>query len=81
MSRIATASIVPLLGLLALAAWAQDAPAEGEAAAESPPAAQRQPTDRPPPPPSAQRPAPRDDGFVPSEELQADEEVTFPVDI
>jgi hypothetical protein len=97
MKLIRMRALVLLLGLLPLGALPQDespgqgaAPAprtEESAPAERPPARpQGDPgTQRPdpPPPPSArgaQRPS-DDDGFVPTEELQADEEVTFPVDI
>jgi hypothetical protein len=68
----AAASITGLAVLslaLAPAAEAQEGPAETEERAEP---------ERPAPP----RPRPpADDVFIPSEEIAADEEVTFPVDI
>ncbi len=96
MKPIRMRALVLLLGLLPLGVLAQDEP-PAQGAAPAPPAetapAERPParpqgepgTQRPnpPPPPStrgAQRPS-DDGGFVPTEELQADEEVTFPVDI
>jgi hypothetical protein len=83
MSKLRILWLALMLGLLSFVSWAQnDAPP-----AQPPPAAPQgegAPAPRQTPaPPSAERraPAPRDDVFVPSEELQADEEVTFPVDI
>ena len=63
-----------------------DAPAEPEtpAEAETPPAAESPPAAQTPPRDTAGPPAPGeglDDIFIPSEEIAADEEVTFPVDI
>ena len=82
------------IGMLTLSAFCQDAPAPEQRAepAGSPPGA---PPAAPPPaqapPAGAGAPAPgapqaprrvsRDDEFIPSEELSADEEVTYPVDI
>jgi hypothetical protein len=69
----AAASITGLAALslaLAPAAQAQDEPAEPEQRAEP---------ERPAPP--RPRPPASDDVFIPSEEIAADEEVTFPVDI
>lgn len=68
--------IVTVLALLLLGApvaSAQDEAAETPAATEPPPPAATEP------PPEAE---PEDDDvFIPTEELSADEEVTFPVDI
>lgn len=80
------------LALLANAAVGQESPAPAQPPATTspapapsratPPAAQRT---TPPPAPSASAPPPggevRGDEFIPSQELQADEEATFPVDI
>jgi len=71
------------LGLLSLCAVAQ----EGQPPTQSPvPPAQSPPPPAQSPVPPAQDPpqaSPRasDDVFIPTEELSADEEVTFPVDI
>jgi len=61
--------VLVALGVVALPLSAQDSQPE----AENPPAEDGA-TERPPP-------TPEDDVFIPSEELAADEEVTFPVDI
>jgi hypothetical protein len=57
-------------------------PAQVDAPAEADPAENTEPAS-PPAPESAPLPAPdpQDDVFVPTEEIAADEEVTFPVDI
>jgi len=64
----------------AFAAWAQNEapadPAPAEEASES-----REATPAGPIPDENRLPPTSDDEFIPSEELQADEEVTFPVDI
>jgi len=58
---------LPVLMTLSMSSVGQDSPApEGEAAPE------------PPPPPDTR---PLDEIFIPSEEVGADEEVTFPVNI
>ena len=61
-----------LAGLMALSLWAlgQEADEESEGATP-PPSAESEP----------RRPPPSTDIFIPSEEIAADEEVTFPVDI
>lgn len=65
-----------LLALAAGATIAQQIPAPNQSAPQPQPSAEQ------PPPPSSRVPrAPGDDVFVPTEELAADEEVTFPVDI
>lgn len=83
------------IGMLTLSAFGQDAPApEQPAEPQGPPPAASPPAASPPaqaPPVGAGAPAPsapqaprrvsRDDEFIPSEELSADEEVTYPVDI
>lgn len=63
---------------LAAAAGVAQAPESGPDAAPAPP-----PTEAPdePAPEGFDREAADDDVFIPSDEIQADEEVTFPVDI
>ncbi|HEY8520213.1 MAG TPA: hypothetical protein VIN61_09040 [Gammaproteobacteria bacterium] len=81
-------SIIWSAGLLVLAALAGPASTQesGERVrqeqAPEPPASAEE-NRRPPPPPSSggERPQPTDDVFIPTEELAADEEVIFPVDI
>jgi hypothetical protein len=71
---IRTQKAVLALGLFALTCAAQEAP---------PPERTPAPAEAPPPvqsPPRASTEA-SDDVFIPTEELAADEEVTFPVDI
>jgi hypothetical protein len=80
MKLIRTAGMLIWLGALATASVGQEnapAPAAGQAPAPPPgaPAAGGDAPAKPAPP------AGRDDEFVPTQELQADEEVTFPVDI
>lgn len=83
------------VGLLSLTSLAQESQSPPPSAtppprqnAPAPPrqnAPEQQQRPNPPPPPSqSQRPPPArpgDDVFIPTEELAADEEVTFPVDI
>jgi hypothetical protein len=75
-----------LLGALSIGA----VPLRGLAQVPAPPPAAEQPGPPPAertepaptnPPPGSPRPPAADEGFVPSEELGADEEVTFPIDI
>jgi hypothetical protein len=66
------------LGLLALCAVAQESPPPAQA--PTPPAQSPAPPAPSPVPPQASSEA-SDDVFIPTEELAADEEVTFPVDI
>jgi hypothetical protein len=54
-----------------------DDPASRSPSAENPPAGSPPPQDAAPPRPASGA----DEVFIPSEELAADEEVTFPVDI
>ena len=82
MNRLRIAASVMLLGgYAALAAWAQDdaAPPEGPAPEEA--QESREVTPAGPIPDDNPLPPASDDEFIPTEELQADEEVTFPVDI
>jgi hypothetical protein len=78
------------LGVLATASSGQETqkPAAPEAAkpADAPPAAapQAQGRETPPAPPSASAPKTgiiKDDEFIPTQEINPDEDVTFPVDI
>jgi hypothetical protein len=75
------------LGLLSFTSLAQETQRPPQGAAQTPPqrAPEQQQRPSPPPPPSQTgRPPPArpgDDAFIPTEELSADEEVTFPVDI
>lgn len=77
-----SARMVAVIGMLAFVGGAatgqQSEPPAGPPAAEQPPA-----TQTPPPAPrdGSRRPAADADVFIPTEELSADEEVTFPVDI
>lgn len=66
-------TLVGLAALMALSLWTLAQEADQEAAEAPPPRAAEQ-SEPSRPPPSA-------DIFIPSEELAADEEVTFPVDI
>jgi hypothetical protein len=68
-----------VLGAASPASFAQDQqrPAETPRPAEQ----EAAPPSAPPQGGARRAPAPRDDVFVPTEELSADEEVTFPVDI
>lgn len=74
MRWIRTTALVAALGVLSASSVGQERTAP-------PP----QPTTTPPttagPPPAGSRPTPDDDVFIPTEELSADEQVTFPVDI
>ena len=70
--------------LLALSAFAVWAPAQESGAPDEKAAAEQTPAPAPSPPsssPPAAAAADEDDVFVPSEELSAEDEVTFPVDI
>ena len=81
------------IGMLTLSASGQDAPAPEQRAEPNGPPAQAPPAAPPaqapqtgagapaPRAPQAPRRVSRDDEFIPSEELSADEEVTYPVDI
>ena len=64
-----------LWGTLALAVSAQ------ESAEEAPPAAEEAPPAEPAPPPRAEEGRTLEEIFIPSEEIAADEEVTFPINI
>lgn len=85
---------IVLFALVAVALLARFAPAQENPPAAPPQAAQAEGGDSPPSssappaqaprtPPAAATPpqAPRADVFTPSEEIQADEEITFPIDI
>lgn len=79
MSWIRTAALVAALGLLSAASVGQES-------ATPPPTTPPSSTTTPPPAtagqsPAAPRPPVKDDAFIPTEELSADEQVTFPVDI
>ena len=89
MTKICTVMVAVALGTFAAASVGQ----ESAPPAQSPPAAQP-PADTPaaptaggsastpqPPTPAPPRGVIRGDEFIPTQELQADEEVTFPVDI
>jgi hypothetical protein len=76
MRWIRTAALVAALGLLSASSVGQ----------ERAPAPTPSPTTTPPPAtagqaPAAPRPPVKDDEFIPTEEISADEQVTFPVDI
>ncbi|NIW23757.1 MAG: hypothetical protein GWN29_03905 [Gammaproteobacteria bacterium] len=64
-----------LSGTLALAVSAQ------ESEEEAPPAADEAPPAEPAPPPRAEEGRTLEEIFIPSEEIAADEEVTFPINI
>jgi hypothetical protein len=94
MKTIRNLALSLAIGMLALSASGQDAPAPEQRPEPDGPAAGAPPAATPPaqaPPSGAGAPVPsapqaprrmsRDDEFIPSEELSADEEVTFPVDI
>jgi ribosomal protein L12E/L44/L45/RPP1/RPP2 len=68
--------------IAALGAWSVLSIAQQPAAppAATPPAATPPPATAGQPPAAARAPV-NDDEFIPSQELQADEQVTFPVDI
>ena len=83
MKVIRTSAVLVVLGMLATASVGQES---------KPPAPAAPPADKTPaaPPPAAGTTAPpakplagagSGDEFIPTQELQADEEVTFPVDI
>lgn len=83
-------AIVITLGVLSTASSGQESqqPAAPPAAkpADAPPKAapQEQSRETPPPPPSASAPKTgviRDGEFIPTQEIQPDEDVTFPIDI
>jgi hypothetical protein len=85
MRMIRTFAVLIALGMLATASVGQESPRP----AAPPPAPTTPPSDKPPaaPPPAPSAEAPpatgvmRGDEFIPTQELQADEEATFPVDI
>src|SRR5262245_54897339 len=80
-------AVLVTFGLLSFTSFVQEAQRPPQESAQTPPqrAPEQQQRPSPPPPPSQtgrQPPArPGDDQFIPTEELAADEEVTFPVDI
>jgi len=77
MGWLRTTALTLALTAFAAAAAAQEPaapPATAPPAATPPPAAASQP-------PGAPRAAVNEDEFIPSQELSADEQVTFPVDI
>lgn len=79
-----TFSVMLLGGCATLAAWAQDDAAPQETPQEAPAEEaqeSREATPAGPIPDDNPLPPASDDEFIPTEELQADEEVTFPVDI
>jgi hypothetical protein len=86
-----TRNVLALIALSALASSSigqenqQPAPTEPtKPAAQSPPAANPPPAPAPggaQSTPPQRMPVVKDDEFIPTQELQADEEVTFPVDI
>jgi hypothetical protein len=80
--EVAMSALRNFLVLAALALVAAGSPAQDDAPGQADPAANSEPAS-PPAPESAPLPAPNpaDDVFVPTEEIAADEEVTFPVDI
>jgi len=76
---------VLLWGALALTGSAQESqeqapPAEAEAAEPAPPQAENDAAE-PAPPPQAEETRTLEEIFIPSEEIGADEEVTFPINI
>jgi hypothetical protein len=74
MRWIRTATLVAALGALS-------ASSVGQESAAPPPRPTTTPPTTPVPPAAAPRPVPDDKEFIPTEELSADEQVTFPVDI
>jgi hypothetical protein len=89
MRRIETVALgfaaAALVAASVLLAQEPPAPAQAPPEVSAPPAATA-PEAAPPPAPAADEPAPApggasDDEFVPSQELNADDQVTFPVDI
>jgi hypothetical protein len=96
MRTFRTAAMSIALALLATATVGQESQPPPTPPPATPPAGQPpgqppaqpggQPTGATPPAPSTEAPAPvrgvvQDDQFIPTQELQADEEATFPVDI
>jgi hypothetical protein len=87
MKVIRASAVMIMLGMLASASVGQESPQP----AAPPPAPATPPTNTPPPatppaagaetPPAAPRSTASDEAFIPTQELQADEEATFPVDI
>jgi hypothetical protein len=82
MNTIRTAALVAALATVSASSLGQEAgaqapAAEPPAAAQPPPAAEPTPS----PPPAEERGVVKDGEFIPTQELNADEAVTFPVDI
>jgi hypothetical protein len=75
------AAMLIMLGTLATASVGQESPQQPAPAApgSAPPPAAPAPAAKPPA--EAPKGAVKDDEFIPTQEVQADEEVTFPVDI
>ena len=88
MRVIRTSAVLVVLGMLATASVGQESkPAGAPAPAPAAPSADKPPAATPPaasttaPPAKPPAGAVNGDEFIPTQELQADEEVTFPVDI
>jgi hypothetical protein len=90
MKVIRTSAVLVVLGMLATASVGQESKPPGAPApapAPAAPSADKTPTPAPPaasttaPPAKPPAGAGNGDEFIPTQELQADEEVTFPVDI
>jgi hypothetical protein len=90
MKVIRTSAVLVVLGMLATASVGQESKPPGAPAPAPAPAAPSADKTPAPAPPAASTTAPpakppagagSGDEFIPTQELQADEEVTFPVDI
>ena len=90
MKVIRTSAVLVVLGMLATASVGQESKPPGAPAPAPAPAPAAPSADKTPAPPAASTTAPpakppagagSGDEFIPTQELQADEEVTFPVDI
>jgi len=88
MKVIRTSAVLVVLGMLATASVGQESkPPGAPAPAPAAPSADKTPAPAPPaasttaPPAKPPAGAGSGDEFIPTQELQADEEVTFPVDI
>lgn len=87
MRVIRTSAVLVVLGMLATASVGQESkPAGAPAPAPAAPSADKPPAAAPPAastttPPAKPPASGSGDEFIPTQELQADEEVTFPVDI
>jgi hypothetical protein len=82
MNTIRTAALVAALATASASSLGQENTAPPPASTAPPPASTAPPaTETPAPPPTEERGVVKDGEFIPTQELSADEEVTFPVDI